>query len=58
VEYAPGKEGMVHISKLENFRVAQVEDVVNVGDMIWVKYLGTDDKGRMNLSKKDAVPQG
>jgi polyribonucleotide nucleotidyltransferase len=47
---------MVHISKLETFRVAQVEDVVNVGDMIWVKYLGTDEKGRMNLSKKDAVP--
>ncbi|MDR0293255.1 MAG: polyribonucleotide nucleotidyltransferase [Oscillospiraceae bacterium] len=56
VEYAPGKEGMVHISKLENYRVAKVEDVVNVGDMIWVKYLGTDDKGRVNLSKKDAVP--
>jgi polyribonucleotide nucleotidyltransferase len=56
VEYAPSKEGMVHISKLENFRVAKVEDVVNVGDMIWVKYLGVDEKGRMNLSKKDAVP--
>ncbi|MDR0324772.1 MAG: polyribonucleotide nucleotidyltransferase [Oscillospiraceae bacterium] len=57
VEYAPGKEGMVHISKLENFRVAKVEDVLNVGDMVWVKYLGTDEKGRVNLSKKDAVPQ-
>ena len=56
VEYAPGKEGMVHISKLENFRVAKVEDVLNVGDMVWVKYLGADEKGRINLSKKDAVP--
>jgi polyribonucleotide nucleotidyltransferase len=56
VEYAPGKEGMVHISKLENYRVAKVEDVLNVGDTVWVKYLGTDEKGRMNLSKKDAVP--
>ncbi|MCL1807713.1 MAG: polyribonucleotide nucleotidyltransferase [Oscillospiraceae bacterium] len=56
VEYAPGKEGMVHISKLENFRVAKVEDVLNVGDTVWVKYLGTDEKGRINLSKKDAIP--
>ncbi|MCL2002436.1 MAG: polyribonucleotide nucleotidyltransferase [Oscillospiraceae bacterium] len=57
VEYAPGKEGMVHISKLESFRVAKVEDVLNVGDAVWVKYLGTDEKGRVNLSKKDAIPQ-
>lgn len=56
VEYAPGKEGMVHISKLENRRVEKVEDVLNVGDMTWVKYLGADDKGRINLSRKDAVP--
>ncbi|MCL2030822.1 MAG: polyribonucleotide nucleotidyltransferase [Oscillospiraceae bacterium] len=58
VEYAPGKEGMVHISKLENYRVAKVEDVLNVGDTCWVKYLGVDEKGRHNLSKKDAIPQG
>ncbi len=57
VEYAPGKEGMVHISKLENHRVAKVEDVLNLGDMTWVKYLGADEKGRINLSRKDAVPQ-
>jgi len=56
VEYAPGKEGMVHISKLENFRVAAVEDVLKVGDQTWVKYLGVDEKGRHNLSRKDAVP--
>ena len=45
---------MVHISKLENFRVEKVEDVVKEGDVINVKFLGTDEKGRMNLSKKDA----
>ena len=55
VEFAPGKEGMVHISKLENFRVEKVEDVVSEGDVIKVKFLGIDEKGRMNLSKKDAV---
>jgi polyribonucleotide nucleotidyltransferase len=57
-EYAPGKEGMIHISRLENRRVARVEDVLNVGDETWVKYLGVDEKGRHNLSRKDAVPNG
>ncbi|MBQ7334285.1 MAG: polyribonucleotide nucleotidyltransferase [Clostridia bacterium] len=55
VEFAPGKEGMVHISKLDNKRTEKVEDVCNVGDEIRVKYLGTDEKGRMNLSRKDAL---
>ncbi|MBR2929839.1 MAG: polyribonucleotide nucleotidyltransferase [Clostridia bacterium] len=54
VEYAPGKEGMVHISKLQNKRTEQVEDVVSVGDTVKVKYLGTDEKGRQNLSMRDA----
>ncbi len=54
VEFAPGKEGMVHISKLAPTRTEKVEDVVNVGDTVRVKYLGTDEKGRMNLSLKDA----
>ncbi len=54
VEYAPGKEGMVHISKLQKQRTEKVEDVVNVGDTVRVKYLGTDEKGRQNLSMKDA----
>ena len=54
VEYAPGKEGMVHISKLQDKRTERVEDVVNVGDTVRVKYLGTDEKGRHNLSMKDA----
>lgn len=56
VEFSPGKEGMVHISNLENRRVNKVEDVCNVGDTITVKYLGVDEKGRMNLSRKDALP--
>ena len=55
VEFAPGKEGMVHISKLDKGRTEKVEDVCNVGDEIRVKYLGTDEKGRMNLSRKDAL---
>ena len=55
VELAPGKDGMVHISKLANHRVAKVEDVVNIGDMIWVKVTDIDEKGRVNLSHKDAL---
>ncbi len=54
VEIAPGKDGLVHISKLENKRVEKVEDVLNVGDMTWVKVVEIDDKGRINLSRKDA----
>ena len=57
VEYAPGKEGMVHISKLQNQRTEKVEDVVAVGDTVRVKYLGTDEKGRQNLSMRDAAPK-
>ncbi len=55
VEIAPGKEGLVHISKLENRRVEKVEDVVSVGDEIVVKVLEIDDQGRINLSRKDAL---
>ena len=54
VEYAPGKEGMVHISKLSENRVEKVEDVVKVGDAVRVKYLGVDEKNRIRLSMKDA----
>lgn len=57
VEFAPGKEGLVHISKLAHTRVEKVEDVVNVGDKLSVKYLGVDEKGRMNLSHKDTLPR-
>ena len=55
VEIAPGKEGLVHISKLDTKRVENVEDVVAVGDKVTVKYLGMDEKGRINLSRKDAL---
>jgi len=55
VELAPGKDGLVHISKLAEHRVEKVEDVVNIGDMIWVKVVEIDEKGRVNLSHKDAV---
>lgn len=55
VEIAPGKEGLVHISKLEDHRVDKVEDVVNVGDEVIVKVTEIDDQGRINLSRKDAM---
>ena len=55
VELVPGKEGLVHISKLAEYRIEKVEDVVNVGDMIWVKITEIDEKGRINLSHKDAL---
>ena len=57
VEFAPGKEGLVHISKLAHTRVEKVEDVCNVGDKLAVKFLGVDEKGRMNLSHKDTIPR-
>lgn len=55
VEFAPGKEGMVHISKLDKKRTEKVEDVCSVGDIMLVKYLGTDERGRINLSRRDAM---
>ena len=55
VELAPGKDGMVHISKLAERRVEKVEDVINIGDMIWVKVTDIDEKGRVNLSLRDAL---
>ena len=55
VEVMPGKDGLVHISELADFRVNRVEDVVKVGDQIWVKCVGVDDKGRVKLSRKAAM---
>ncbi len=55
VEIAPGKEGLVHISKLDLKRVEKVEDVVAVGDHVLVKVVEIDDQGRINLSRKDAL---
>lgn len=57
VEYAPGKEGLVHISKLDNKRVEKVEDIVSEGDEILVKLLEKDRQGRLNFSRKDALPK-
>jgi polyribonucleotide nucleotidyltransferase len=55
VEVFPGKDGLVHISELADFRVKRTEDVVKIGDMIWVKCIGIDDKGRVKLSRKAAL---
>lgn len=55
VEIAPGKEGLCHISQLDVKRTEKVEDVVNVGDVIIVKVLEIDDKGRLNLSRREAL---
>jgi polyribonucleotide nucleotidyltransferase len=55
VEFLPGKDGLVHISELANFRVKNTEDIVKVGDDITVKCLGVDEKGRVRLSRKAAM---
>ncbi len=55
VELLPGKDGLVHISELADFRVKKVEDVVAIGDSIWVKCIGIDDKGRVKLSRRAAM---
>jgi polyribonucleotide nucleotidyltransferase len=55
VEVLPGKDGLCHISELADFRVNKTEDVVKVGDTIWVKCIGVDDKGRVKLSRKAAM---
>jgi polyribonucleotide nucleotidyltransferase len=55
VEFLPGKDGLVHISELANFRVKNTEDIVKVGDEITVKCLGVDEKGRVRLSRKAAM---
>src|SRR5438105_2366648 len=57
VEFLPGRDGLCHISELANFRVKQTEDIVKVGDEIWVKCLGIDEKGRVRLSRKAAMAE-
>jgi len=57
VEVLPGKDGLVHISELADFRVKSVEDVVKVGDLVWVKCIGIDEKGRVKLSRKAAMKE-
>ncbi len=57
VEVFPGREGLVHISELANFRVKQVDDIVKMGDEIWVKCIGIDEKGRVKLSRRAAMEE-
>ncbi|WP_343287632.1 polyribonucleotide nucleotidyltransferase [Turicibacter bilis] len=57
VEIFPGQDGLVHISQLAEERVAKTEDVVNVGDQIYVKVTEIDDRGRVNLSRKEAMKE-
>jgi polyribonucleotide nucleotidyltransferase len=57
VEVFPGQDGLCHISELANFRVKRTEDIVKIGDEVWVKCLEIDDKGRVKLSRKAAMEQ-
>ena len=57
IELAPGKDGMCHIRDLENKRTEKVEDVLNIGDMTWVMVTEIDEKGRVNLSRKEALKE-
>ena len=57
VELSPGKDGMVHIKDLEFKRTEKVEDVLNIGDWTWVKVIEIDDRGRINLSRKEALKE-
>ena len=57
VEILPGKDGLVHISELADFRVKTVEDVCKIGDQMWVKCIGIDDRGRVKLSRREAMKE-
>ncbi|MBQ7485730.1 MAG: polyribonucleotide nucleotidyltransferase [Oscillospiraceae bacterium] len=57
IELAPGKDGLCHISKVCDKRIDKVEDVLKIGDMTWVKVVEIDEKGRVNLSRKDALKE-
>ena len=57
IELAPGKDGMCHIKDLEFKRTEKVEDVLNIGDKTWVKFTGIDEKGRWNISRKEAIKE-
>lgn len=57
VEVLPGQDGLCHISELANFRVKRTDDIVKMGDEIWVKVIGIDDKGRVKLSRKVAMEE-
>ena len=55
IELLPGKDGLLHISEMADHRVNRVEDVMKMGDMVWVKVVGVDDRGRVKLSRKAAM---
>jgi polyribonucleotide nucleotidyltransferase len=57
VEILPGREGLVHISEMANFRVKNVEEICKVGDLMWVKCLNVDDNGKVRLSRKAALAE-
>ncbi len=57
MEVLPGKDGMIHISELADFRVGRVEDVVKVGDVVWAKCIGVDERGRVKMSRKAAMAE-
>ena len=57
VEVLPGQDGLVHVSELSNKRVNRPEDVIKVGDEIWVKCIGTDERGRVRFSRKAAMEE-
>jgi len=57
VEILPGRDGLVHISELADFRVNKVEDICKIGDKMWVKCIGVDDRGRVKLSRRQAMQE-
>lgn len=57
VEILPGKDGLVHISELADFRIGKVEDICNIGDQMWVKCIGIDERGRVRLSRRAAMQE-
>jgi polyribonucleotide nucleotidyltransferase len=57
IELLPGKDGLLHISEMADRRVNKVEDVMKMGDMVWVKVVGIDDRGRVKLSRKVAMAE-
>jgi polyribonucleotide nucleotidyltransferase len=57
VEILPGKDGLVHISEMADFRVKSVEDICKMGDPMWVKCIGIDDRGKIKLSRKQALQE-
>ena len=55
LKFLPGKDGLCHISQLADFRVNNVEDICKMGEYVWVKCIGVDDRGKIKLSRKEAL---